>query len=170
MERCHTQRETLSQNDFPTAGSSRSDVPWSVTLQFSPPPMPGASSASAPLNAAELTCKQLPAFYPVGHGGRAGRRRGRRGGVPRRLLRLIVGRRVVNVGGPTAMVVGVGGVHVALHTAQDSGTITPFKGYPLAPAPAVLSGTRRCLRSLFTPAELNGGKPWTQAATLNGCS
>ncbi|KAJ7076969.1 hypothetical protein B0H15DRAFT_862667 [Mycena belliarum] len=182
-----TKRETLSWNDFSTAGFSRSDAPLSATLQFSPPLTLMPPSPSAPLNA-EMTRKlrkaqkALPAFgwdtTPV---------LGPEEVVEEAFLDVFCDllwgggwmERAAGVGGPTAELARECSWALVEYKSRtgaqlDSGsTVVLFeefvpREYRLALVGVAPPGTRRRLPSLFSPAPANGGKPWKQAPTLNG--
>ncbi|KAJ7430346.1 hypothetical protein B0H11DRAFT_1764435, partial [Mycena galericulata] len=182
-------RETLSWNDFSTAGFTRSDAPLSATLQFSPPLTLSPSALSAPtaLNA-ELTRKlrkahkALPAFgwdtAPV---------LGPEEVVEEAFLDVFCDllwgggwmERAAGVGGPAAELARECSWALVEYksrsgAAQDSGaTLVLYeefvpREYRLALAGAAPPGTKRRLPSLFSPAAPSGGKVWKQAQTLNG--
>ncbi|KAJ7612952.1 hypothetical protein DFH06DRAFT_1109345 [Mycena polygramma] len=183
-------RETLSWNDFSTAGFSRSDAPLSATLQFAPPLTlsSGSNSNSKELNA-ELTRKlrkahkALPAFgwdtNPV---------LGPEEVVEEAFLDVFCD--LLWGGGWMERASGVGGSAAELArecswalveyksrttAAQDPGTTLVLfeefvpREYRLALAGAAPPGTRRRLPALFSPSSPpTGGKTWKQAQTLNG--
>ncbi|KAJ7702067.1 hypothetical protein B0H16DRAFT_750216 [Mycena metata] len=183
-------RETLSWNDFSSAGFTRSDAPLSATLQFSPPlTLNNNVSANAPLNA-ELTRKlrkahkALPAFgwdtQPV---------LGPEEVVEEAFLDVFCDllwgggwmERASGVGGPAAELARECSWALVEYKSrsggqQDSGsTLVLFeefvpREYRLALAGAAPPGTRRRLPSLFSPSPspAMGGKTWKQAQTLNG--
>ncbi|KAJ7149733.1 hypothetical protein C8R46DRAFT_915583 [Mycena filopes] len=183
-------RETLSWNDFSSAGFTRSDAPLSATLQFSPPlTLNTNTSANAPLNA-ELTRKlrkahkALPAFgwdtQPV---------MGPEEVVEEAFLDVFCDllwgggwmERASGVGGPAAELARECSWALVEYKSrsgaqQDSGsTLVLFeefvpREYRLALAGAAPPGTRRRLPSLFSPSPspAMGGKTWKQAQTLNG--
>ncbi|KAJ7016606.1 hypothetical protein C8F04DRAFT_1019007 [Mycena alexandri] len=183
-------RETLSWNDFSSAGFTRSDAPLSATLQFSPPLTLNTNvSANAPLNA-ELTRKlrkahkALPAFgwdtQPV---------LGPEEVVEEAFLDVFCDllwgggwmERANGVGGPAAELARECSWALVEYKSrsggqQDSGsTLVLFeefvpREYRLALAGAAPPGTRRRLPSLFSPSPspAMGGKTWKQAQTLNG--
>ncbi|KAK7018130.1 F-box domain-containing protein [Favolaschia claudopus] len=185
-------RETLSWNDFSTAGFSRGDKPLSATLQFSAPLTLSLSSSTSPnkeLNA-ELTRKlrkahkALPAFgwdtAPV---------LGPEEVIEESFLDVFCDllwgggwmERAAGVGGPTAELAKECSWALVEYksrsgAAQDNGTTVVLfeefvpREYRLALAGAAPPGSRRRLPALFQPGSTPalGGKTWKQAATLNG--
>ncbi|CAK5278270.1 unnamed protein product [Mycena citricolor] len=186
-------RETLSWNDFSSAGFSRSDAPLSATLQFSTPLSLNLTSPATPnaasTNNAELTKKlrkahkALPAFgwdtAPV---------IGAEEVIEEAFMDIFCD--LLWGGGWMERSSGVAGPQADLARecqwaliefksrsggAQDPGcTVVLFeefvpREYRLALAGIAPPGTRRRLPSLFSPAApRGGGKTWKQASTLNG--
>ncbi|KAJ7840122.1 hypothetical protein B0H13DRAFT_2366387 [Mycena leptocephala] len=182
-------RETLSWNDFSSAGFSRSDAPLSATLQFSPPLTLGVGTSNSKELNAELTRKlrkahkALPAFgwdtNPV---------LGPEEVVEEAFVDVFCDllwsggwmERASGVGGPAAELARECSWALVEYksrttAAQDPGTTLVLfeefvpREYRLALAGTAPPGTRRRLPSLFSPsAPPMGGKTWKQATTLNG--